>query len=288
MSSSNPRSDVIDLTGDDSPRLSQQAVPSFSAASSSSSAFIPKNNTNTAFLTNRLHQPPPSTSSQSNLNQQPYSIVPRDKHSTSKTKLVDPSAFIPIHQQQHQRNPLIASNNSFSQLPTQRQPGNGQPKPIPFTTASQLAARAESQLSYYNHQPINRFPIPPASSYLTSSSPTRYPYQPPSIPQQSASTSSTRLEGDPLADEPEPSEWSNSGGKTDIATTTKSLRDLVFETVDLDELDLEKANIEGMKCTLLPHQVIGVGWAVNREKGPNKGGLLADDMGLGKVSSRAD
>lgn len=50
----------------------------------------------------------------------------------------------------------------------------------------------------------------------------------------------------------------------------------------------KKANIEGMKCTLLPHQVIGVGWAVNREKGPNKGGLLADDMGLGKVSSRAD
>lgn len=91
------------------------------------------------------------------------------------------------------------------------------------------------------------------------------------------------MEGDPLADEPEPDEYTPSS-KTDIATTTKSLRELVFETVDLEELDLQKANVEGMKCTLLPHQIIGVGWAVNREKGPNKGGLLADDMGLGKVS----
>jgi len=41
--------------------------------------------------------------------------------------------------------------------------------------------------------------------------------------------------------------------------------------------------IPGMEVTLMDHQVIGVEWMVEQEKGPNRGGCLADDMGLGKV-----
>lgn len=36
-------------------------------------------------------------------------------------------------------------------------------------------------------------------------------------------------------------------------------------------------------CKLLPHQVTGIAWLVSRETGKKKGGILADDMGLGKV-----
>ena len=38
-------------------------------------------------------------------------------------------------------------------------------------------------------------------------------------------------------------------------------------------------------CKLLPHQVTGVAWMKSREKGKKRGGILADDMGLGKVKS---
>lgn len=34
----------------------------------------------------------------------------------------------------------------------------------------------------------------------------------------------------------------------------------------------------------MPHQVIGVAWMAEKEKSRLKGGLLGDDMGLGKVS----
>ncbi|HEV7735948.1 MAG TPA: SNF2-related protein [Chlamydiales bacterium] len=36
-----------------------------------------------------------------------------------------------------------------------------------------------------------------------------------------------------------------------------------------------------LEVTLMPHQVIGVDWMVKQEKKKNKGGILADDMGLG-------
>ncbi|KAJ1324817.1 transcription termination factor 2 [Microdochium nivale] len=57
---------------------------------------------------------------------------------------------------------------------------------------------------------------------------------------------------------------------------------------DPEEED-KRAQIEGLKVRLLPHQVEGVEWMRGRELGPvkkgkvPKGGLLADDMGLGKT-----
>lgn len=36
-------------------------------------------------------------------------------------------------------------------------------------------------------------------------------------------------------------------------------------------------------CNLLKHQSEGVAWLKSREQGKKRGGILADDMGLGKV-----
>ena len=42
--------------------------------------------------------------------------------------------------------------------------------------------------------------------------------------------------------------------------------------------------LPGMEIALMAHQAIGVAWMIGREASPIKGGCLADDMGLGKVS----
>lgn len=38
-----------------------------------------------------------------------------------------------------------------------------------------------------------------------------------------------------------------------------------------------------MKVPLHEHQVVGVAWMLNKESSKDRGGILADDMGLGKV-----
>jgi SNF2 family DNA or RNA helicase len=60
---------------------------------------------------------------------------------------------------------------------------------------------------------------------------------------------------------------------------------------EMEEEDEEDdGTVEGMKVRLLPHQVDGVAWMIEKETGAHnkrgklpKGGILADDMGLGKT-----
>lgn len=54
----------------------------------------------------------------------------------------------------------------------------------------------------------------------------------------------------------------------------------------VEQVDMNKANVPGLLCRLLPHQVQGIEWMQQRECGDIKGGILADDMGLGKVRRR--
>jgi SNF2 family DNA or RNA helicase len=50
----------------------------------------------------------------------------------------------------------------------------------------------------------------------------------------------------------------------------------------LEELGLRELNevLPGMAVPLLAHQVMGVAWMLGREKSNQKGGILADDMGV--------
>ncbi|KAF2800131.1 hypothetical protein K505DRAFT_293209 [Melanomma pulvis-pyrius CBS 109.77] len=57
-----------------------------------------------------------------------------------------------------------------------------------------------------------------------------------------------------------------------------------------EEEEEDDGTVDGMKVKLLPHQVDGVAWMIEKETGAHnkrgklpKGGILADDMGLGKT-----
>jgi len=50
------------------------------------------------------------------------------------------------------------------------------------------------------------------------------------------------------------------------------------------DLNTQSDRIPGMTITLLPHQLMGVAWMLQQEKGILAGGCLADEMGLGKVN----
>lgn len=82
----------------------------------------------------------------------------------------------------------------------------------------------------------------------------------------------------------------------DFAHTTMSssereqqLQDMLSSMVnppEVGDIDFETAKkVKGLNCDLLPHQVAGLLWMKEREGGRFKGGILADDMGLGKVST---
>lgn len=69
--------------------------------------------------------------------------------------------------------------------------------------------------------------------------------------------------------------------------TEEELRSLL-ENVMYDEPpppDQRAGTPEGLVCTLMEHQKIGLQWMLKMERSNNKGGILADDMGLGKVST---
>lgn len=68
--------------------------------------------------------------------------------------------------------------------------------------------------------------------------------------------------------------------------TEKELRDLL-EHVVYDEPPAPEDRTgtpNGLSIFLLEHQKIGLQWMIKMENSKNKGGILADDMGLGKVS----
>jgi SNF2 family DNA or RNA helicase len=57
-----------------------------------------------------------------------------------------------------------------------------------------------------------------------------------------------------------------------------------------EEEEEDDGTVDGLKVKLLPHQVEGVAWMIEKETGEHskrgklpKGGILADDMGLGKT-----
>jgi SNF2 family DNA or RNA helicase len=59
---------------------------------------------------------------------------------------------------------------------------------------------------------------------------------------------------------------------------------------EAEEEEEDDGTVEGLKVKLLPHQVEGVAWMIDKEVGQRKrsgvlpfGGILADDMGLGKT-----
>lgn len=67
----------------------------------------------------------------------------------------------------------------------------------------------------------------------------------------------------------------------------KQLQTMLSSLVTVvEKVDMDKANVPGLLCRLLPHQVQGIEWMQQRECGDIKGGILADDMGLGKVRRR--
>uniref|UniRef100_A0A8H7XLY1 Uncharacterized protein n=1 Tax=Psilocybe cubensis TaxID=181762 RepID=A0A8H7XLY1_PSICU len=61
-------------------------------------------------------------------------------------------------------------------------------------------------------------------------------------------------------------------------TSNVTVKDAMKKLGLKDKRDL----IPGLEVRLLGHQAIGVAWMLEQERGTNKGGILADDMGLGK------
>lgn len=65
----------------------------------------------------------------------------------------------------------------------------------------------------------------------------------------------------------------------------KELR-VLLRTIENDyniNLEDRTGTPDALIPTLMEHQKKGLSWLINMEEGPKKGGLLADDMGLGKV-----
>ncbi|KAI8381232.1 uncharacterized protein BYT42DRAFT_545157 [Radiomyces spectabilis] len=88
--------------------------------------------------------------------------------------------------------------------------------------------------------------------------------------------SATRVKADPA---PEAQSVSDPG------QSEAELRALLSNLCTDEQLPAEEEEsvLEGLTIPLLKHQVTGVNWMKWQEASTSKGGILADDMGLGKI-----
>jgi len=71
---------------------------------------------------------------------------------------------------------------------------------------------------------------------------------------------------------------------TNLVTSIADARNLLSAPADLDVIE-PASDPRGLRQPLYHHQRIALAWMRNAEAGPNKGGILADDMGMGKTIS---
>ncbi|SPO40446.1 related to ULS1  len=216
------------------------------------------------------------------------SIAPRNKHAAPpKVKLYQPAINIPPPS--GSKTGPISTTASGGVPPSDPRP----PKvpPASAATPSPSSTGAGASGAYKPFKPATKI-VPghapfPASN--TAGLSTLEPFansMPPHLAVAGPSALPFAQGGDPgvegdVLDEPEPSAF---GGPTiSSEDRDKQLQDMVAHMVNVIDVDISKAKVDGMKCMLLPHQIQGVQWMKEREMGKYKGGILADSMGLGKT-----